>query len=214
MIKKFLTTLHRWLGFPVGILFIITFGTGLITAIDELSVRFNHAQKSRGYSLQQISIDDNAAALSKITSGKKGLSRIIMPTAETPYYQLASRSERWTYNLKQLEIAVHKQNQSNAFFKTVLQLHRNFLLGKSGVAGIAGNKIVAWVGLISLIISFIGLWIWWPRRRLFNIRDTFPRGKKQKNLYNNHTSSGVICIVAILILALTGAGITYRTFTK
>ena len=72
MIKKFLTTAHRWLGFPVGLLFIITFSTGFITAIDELSVRIDHAQKSSGYSLQQTTISDNADVLSKITSGKKG----------------------------------------------------------------------------------------------------------------------------------------------
>ena len=72
MIKKFLTTDHRWLRFPVGLLFIITFSTGFITAIDELSVRIDHAQKSSGYSLQQTTISDNADVLSKITSGKKG----------------------------------------------------------------------------------------------------------------------------------------------
>lgn len=214
MIKRFLTTTHRWLGFPVGILFIITFGTGFITAIDELYGRISPTEKTTDKAFQQITIDESSVVLSGITQGKKGLSSIMMPTKDTPYYQLTSRSESWTYHLDHPKVAEHQEKQNNEFFKTVLQLHRNFLLGKSGIAGISGNQIVAWVGLIALIISLIGLWIWWSKRRLFNIADVLPRGRKRKNLYGNHTSAGAICIIAIIILALTGAGITYRTFTK
>ncbi len=214
MIKKFLTTSHRWLGFPVGILFIITFATGLITAIDELSVRVDQALLNNNNPFQHISISDNGAVLSKITTAKKRISRIIMPTEATPYYQLANRNENWLYQLSQPKVAIHLVNQGNVFFKTVLQLHRNFLLGKTGAFGVGGNQLVAWVGLIALMISLIGLWIWWPKRRLFSVRDTLPRGKKRKNLYGNHTSTGVICLIAILTLALTGAGITYRNYAK
>ena len=214
MIKKFFTTSHRWLGFPVGILFIITFGTGLITTIDELSVRVEQALLNHNNPFQYTSISDNGVVLSEITAGKNRLSRIIMPTEAPPYYQLSNRNESWLYQLSQPKVAIHQVNQGNDFFKTVLQLHRNFLLGKTGVVGVSGNQLVAWVGLLSLMISLIGLWIWWPKRRLFSVRDTLPRGKKRKNLYGNHTSAGVICVIAILTLALTCAGIAYKNYAK
>jgi len=198
--KKFLVTSHRWVGFPVGILFVVLFGTGFITAIDELLIRFNDEQTSHSFTYRQTSIEEDANFLTRFTENKQNLSRAFMPTRSSPYYQLASRNERWLYSIDTPNTEFHQIKQDNEFFKTVLQLHRNFLLGKEGFAGIEGKHYAAWVGLIALILSLIGLWIWWPRRKLFNIKDTLPRGKKRKQLYGNHTSAGVISAIAILIV--------------
>lgn len=72
MIKEFLTTCHRWLGFPVGILFIITFGTGLITAIDELSVRVEQALVNNNNHSSTPVLAIMALFLARSLSGKIG----------------------------------------------------------------------------------------------------------------------------------------------
>ena len=34
--KRFLITLHRWLGYPLGIIFAVTILTGILSGIDDL----------------------------------------------------------------------------------------------------------------------------------------------------------------------------------
>jgi len=97
--KKFLVTSHRWVGFPVGILFVVLFGTGFITAIDELLIRFNDEQTSHSFTYRQTSIEEDANFLTRFTENKQNLSRAFMPTRSSPYYQLASRNERWLYSI-------------------------------------------------------------------------------------------------------------------
>ncbi|TYK64988.1 PepSY-associated TM helix domain-containing protein [Colwellia echini] len=221
--NKLLTKLHRWVGFPVGILFVITFATGFLTSIDELAIRFNQSMTVAPQSnltletaelYRPLSLQENAEALATITTKNKGVTRISLPSEQTPYYQLESKTDQWLYSLNPPYIESHITIENDGFFRTVLQLHRNFLLGKEGFLSIQGKHYAAWVGLIAVILSLIGLWLWWPKRRLFNIKDIFPRGKKRKNLYGNHTSAGVISVLAIVILGLSGASITYKDVAK
>ncbi len=212
--KKILTTLHRWLGFPVGILFVVMFGSGCLTAIDELLERYEQAQYNSNYSFKQISSAEKAAVISTITEGKKGVRSIVLPTEETPYFRVASRKESWTYAIDDPSQVVHKENEEAFFFRTVLQLHRNFLLGKEGFLGVEGKYYAVWVGLIALILSLLGLWIWWPLRKSFKVKDVVPQGKKRKHYYYSHMTSGVITLVAVIVLSLTGATITYRQIAQ
>ncbi|MDN3637474.1 PepSY-associated TM helix domain-containing protein [Simiduia curdlanivorans] len=212
--KSFLITLHRWLGLPLGLLFVVTFGTGFITAIDELVKRQTQAQFDRAYNYRATSIQEDAAALEALAQAHQGISRMQLPTPEAPYYQAASRGETWTYPIGNLTQPVHDTREENVFFATVLQLHRNFLLGREGLWGIEGKYLAAWVGLIALALSLLGLWIWWPLRKSFALKDVVPRGLKRKHFYFSHMTSGVIVLLAIVIFSLTGAAITYRSIAQ
>ena len=209
--NKFLVVLHRWLGFPVGILFVVVFGTGAITAVDELIGRMGHGH----YEYRKTTITEDAAALSLITEGKEGIRQVIMPTESTPYYQVVTRGERTTYALDDLN-RVHREQQTSddGFFRAMLQLHRNFLLGKETFLGVEGKYYVAWVTLIGLALTLLGLWLWWPRRKSFAVKDIVPRGYKRKYFYFSHLSGGVLLSGLIILLTVTGAGITYRSITQ
>lgn len=212
--KKFLSTLHRWFGFPLGLLFVITFGTGFLTSIDELLQRLEQFSGSAVYTYHPTSIEEKARTLSAITVGKKGIRSVRLPTQEAPYYQLIGRGERWVYAIGELEPSEHITRNSDEFFHTVLQLHRNLLLGKEGLFGIGGKDYVAWEGLLALALSLLGLWLWWPLRKSFKVKDVIPRGKKRKHFYYSHMTSGVIVLALILLMGLTGASITYRSITQ
>lgn len=212
--KKFLITLHRWLGVPLGLLFIVTFGTGCLTAVEELLQRIEHGRHNAAYSYRQTTSSEEADVLALIVQGKKDLRRIIMPTQKSPYYRISSRRESWTYSIDNPSQAVYAQTTNDGFFRTILQLHRNFLLGKEGLWGIEGKHYAAWVGLTSLLLSLLGLWIWWPLRKSFKVKDVVPRGKKRKHFYYSHMTSGVITLIAVVLLSLTGAAITYRSIAQ
>ena len=212
--KKFITTLHRWLGFPLGLLFIITFGTGCLTSVDELLERLQQSQTRADFVYRTTTPAEDAQALSLITEGKKSIRQVMLPSKEAPYYQLVARGERWLYPIDQLDQQTHIKTNNDGFFGTVLQLHRNFLLGKEGFLGVSGKLYVTWVGLIALLISLLGLWMWWPLRKSFKAKDILPRGKKRKHFYYSHMTSGVVVLAVILLMSLTGASITYRAFTQ
>lgn len=212
--KRSLITLHRWLGFPLGLVFMITFGSGCLTALGELLDRKGDSQRRAAFTYRMTTIPEQAAALGVVTRDKPGIRKIIMPTARTPYYEVVTREETWTYPLDYFRQEIHQINKNEGFFTTVLKLHRTLLLGDDGLWGIDGKYYVAWVGLFALLLSLIGLWLWWPRRASFHVRDILPRGKKRKYFYFSHLTSGIICLVAICVLALTGAAISYRGVTQ
>lgn len=252
--KKFFSTVHRWLGFPLGLLFVITFGTGCLTAVDELLERVEHTRTKSHYIYRATSIEEDARALTFILEGreleggtgdgvtgdgkkregitgngrqgneslgegqkgesKKEIRQVTLPSKDRPYYHVATRGERWIFPIDHLDQENYSQSNNEGFFRTVLQLHRNYLLGKEGLLGVEGKHYAAWVGLIALMLSLLGLWLWWPLRKSFAIKDLVPRGKKRKHFYFSHMSSGVVLLVVILLLALTGASITYRAITQ
>ncbi len=208
--KKTLQTIHRWLGFPLGLFFIVIFGTGFLTAVDELLKHTEHRQ----YQYSETSMTDDAYALSIITEGKKNIRQVIMPTENTPYYQVVLRGENFTYAIDDLTNPIHSKKSKDGFFGTVLQLHRNFLLGKEGLWGFDGKYYTTWVGLIAMFISLLGFWLWWPSRKKFTPKNIVPRGHKRKYYYFSHMTSGVVTLLVIVMLALTGASVSYRAIAK
>ena len=217
--KKILITLHRWLGVPLGILFILTFATGCLTAIDELLIRIQQSNENSQFIWKTTTVEQNAQAIEYIVSQHKTIRQIHIPNKDEPYYRVVGNRESWTYSIDFLDNeesreGIYQQKEKGGFFDTVLSLHRNLLLGKEGLFDIEGKYYVVWIGLISLLISLLGLWLWWPRKNTFKSKDIIPRGNKRKNYYLSHMTSGVVVLIAILLLSLTGASITYRSFTQ
>lgn len=212
--KKFLSTLHRWLGFPLGLLFVITFATGSISTIEELLKRINISSENSHFEYHPTTLTENAEALAIITKDKQDIRSIVLPSLGTPYYRVEASGESWTYAIDHLKNEKHVKDSVNGFFRTTLQLHRNYLLGSQGLWGVEGKHYAAWVGLIAIMISLLGLWLWWPVRKSFKTKDLVPNGRKRKNFYCNHMTGGVVVLIAILLLAITGASITYRAFTE
>ena len=213
--KSFLSTLHRWLGFIVGLIFLISFGTGFLTSIDELLSRQNNLPGNlKAIPYQQSSIAELAHAIEQLSPREQEIRQIKLPSEGSPFYEIHKRGEVFYYRMDTLAEVGQRKESREGFFPTVLQLHRNLLLGKEGFLGIEGAHYVAWVALIALLLSLLGLYLWWPLRRTFALRHSMPRSSKRKDLYYSHMTAGVITLPIITLLALTGAAITYRDIAK
>ena len=220
--------MHRWLGFPLGLLFVITFGSGYLTAVNELLSRVQVLPVSSMVESQvyiEPDISQKANAFTFFSSQYDNLQRVLMPTEERPYYELHSREEIIIHRVDErgelLVNDVFKQTKNESvFFDTVLQLHRNLLLGKDsllgddGILNISGVDIVAWVAMLSLLISFFGLYLWWPLRKYFRVKKVLPVMFKRSQFFYSHMHSGVITFAVIVLLSVTGSAITYRDMTK
>ncbi|MFT7561604.1 MAG: hypothetical protein ACI93R_003533 [Flavobacteriales bacterium] len=228
-----LRKVHRWLGFPLGVLLLLTFATGMLTAIDELNARRQllsnaflageHLDlEASSYKGSGVSITEHARTLGMLSERHEDATEITLATKLTPYYQVINRQERVTYGITcaitcvigGLDQGVRTLRAEGTFFSTVLQLHRNLLMGKKGLFGLGGADYVAWISLISLFISVIGLWFWWPLRRSFKVRTLVPTRNKRADFFYSHVHAGVLCSAFIALMALTGASITFRDFTQ
>jgi uncharacterized iron-regulated membrane protein len=211
--KNFLTTLHRWLGFPVGLLFVLSFGTGFLTSIDELVKRAKRPSLLDWHYHNQTP-NEQAQAIDYLIAHYPDAGYIQLPRPDAPFYRVISRDGQMIHAMDNISVGISIPRYSNVFFDTALQLHRNLLLGRDNFTGINGAQIMAWSALLSLFLSLLGLYLWWPLRRKFKLRDSLPKSFKRKDVYFSHMTAGVITLVPIVMLALTGAAITYRDLAK
>lgn len=211
MLKPMVTLLHRWVGLPLGILFLAILVTGLIVGGADLL----RALDGKDQTYRETSIEEDARALERMTQDVPRIFQAVLPTPRTPYYQARARGETKTYRIGDLEPIDHQVSSGGDLYRVALSLHRTFLLGRQGgVLGISGADVVAWVGLIATVLSLLGIWLWWPYRRSFRWRRTLPRTWKRSEMFRSHMTAGVVTVAAVGLLCVTGAAITYRGLTR
>lgn len=201
-----LRQLHRWIGLPLGGLFLITLASGVVVGGEEfLSSLDKHGQQYRS-----TTIEEDIQAVEKITAEMQGLRSIVMPRPETPYYQGRGRGGIKTFRIGDLALIDDKKRSREDFIPTVLRLHRNYLLGRQEVLGFGGADLSAWVSLGAIALGFVGVYLWWRARRTFGLDKLVPVKSKRRDYFQAHIHGGVIVLLVILLLGLTGASITYR----
>lgn len=96
-------------------------------------------------------------------------------------------------------------NPRDNFFKTVEQLHRGLVAGKTGKLVMGVNSVVF------LFILGTGLVLWWPTaRKALAPRLTVKWGSGWKRLNHDvHISLGFYAAVLLFIMALTGVGMSF-----
>ncbi|MCG7636449.1 MULTISPECIES: PepSY-associated TM helix domain-containing protein [unclassified Alteromonas] len=208
--KKALTLLHRWVGFPIGVLFIVTLGSGLITGVvDYISVDRDFGQKYHRLSNSELS-----AHLRALHERHSGYRSIKVPQPSSPVFEVALRGEKYIYSAVELQLLDHEVSTQNSFSSFVLGLHRNFLIGRQQIAGLAGKEWVAWVGLVALAISLLGVYLWWPHRKTFKLKRLVPTANKNSHYFFAHLSGGIVTVAFVLLFSITGAAITYRSVAQ
>jgi uncharacterized iron-regulated membrane protein len=83
------------------------------------------------------------------------------------------------------------------------QLHLRLL------AGDTGKTIVSWAGVLTLLLSLSGIYLWWPVKRMGIKRDA--RGRRF--WFDAHNAVGVYAFVFLLLLATTGVVIGFDGWT-
>ena len=59
-------------------------------------------------------------------------------------------------------------------------------------------------------LSLLGIWLWWPYRRSFRFTRTVPLAWTRSEMLRSHMTGGVVTLVVVLVLCVTGVAITYR----
>ena len=207
MLKLIVTQAHRWVGVPLGILFLVTLVTGLLVG----SIDLFRAMDKKGQTYRRTSIAEDARALERMTQDVPGVFQAVMPTPRTPFYQARARGETRTYRIGDLALINHEVSSGSGFYRLALGLHRTFLLGRqAGPFSISGADAVAWVALGTLALSLLGIWLWWPYRSSFRWVRTVPVAWTRNEMLRSHMTGGVVTVVVVVLLCITGVAITYR----
>lgn len=108
-----------------------------------------------------------------------------------------------------------KRNQSTYGFdrkhiiKTIHGLHSYLLMGSTG------RNIIGIAGILWLIITITGLYLWWPKNRKFKTALTIKKDANPiKFNVDLHRVIGVYSLVIVFVVTFTGVYIVYPEYIK
>jgi uncharacterized iron-regulated membrane protein len=78
------------------------------------------------------------------------------------------------------------------------------------LAGATGKTIVSWAGVLMLLLTISGLYLWWPLKRL---AVSWGAGGRRR-WFDLHNTVGVLGFVFLFILSLTGIVIGFESVTS
>lgn len=214
-VRKYLSFMHRWVGLPVSILFLITFLSGFILAFDEVVERFQTVDASLSDAekiFNSLTAQDKGQKLNALLRGYQGAQSVSLPSEFKPYWSVRVKREEYRFHpitLNSLDVPA-----GDGFVAWVLNLHKHYLLGRDGLLSLPGKYYVAWVGLFSLLLSLLGVCLWWRLRKSFKLKKLLPRDSRRHDYYYSHMHLGVVVLLAVVGLSLTGAGMAYRDVAR
>lgn len=108
-----------------------------------------------------------------------------------------SRAQAWLH--PETAAVLDTSDRAGGFIWAMHAIHGHLLL-KS-----VGREAVAVSGVILLVTSIIGVWLWWPGRR--NLLRALAWRKQYSKSMNLHRQTGAVLAVVIIIEAVTGTWI-------
>ncbi len=197
---SFFVELHRWVGFALSVLFLIIILSGLALGIESLIRRID----DHGQVYRPLSLKEQALAIETLWRRYPQASAVTVPTESRPFFRVSTRAGSTFHAIEGLALVHEMRRGSDSLRRFLIGLHRNFLKGRPG------RHVVAWVSILSVAIGVIGIVAWWPLRRRFRLRDVIPSSFARPNLFRLHYTAGVLALAFLIVLGLTGVGITYR----
>jgi len=89
----------------------------------------------------------------------------------------------------------------------VFQLHHRLLAGESG------ERVVGVAGLAGAVLCLTGVIVWFPAWRSFAGK-VWPKSATRRDLVASHRDLGVLMVVPVFVLCLTGGMIVYNDTSK
>jgi uncharacterized iron-regulated membrane protein len=201
-VRTLLLKLHLFGAF-IGAVFIVILGlTGAVMAFEE---ELDHATHARLFRVDPrgtpLSLADLTARATAAFPGKP-----VVTYGLSVYPDLS-----WSVNVGGTIVFVNEYTgeilgtrSAPTWLGTIHQLHLRLLAGDTGKA------IVSWAGVLTMLLTVSGLYLWWPIKRV-GIRGGPARG--WRFWFDTHNAIGVYALVFLFLLALTGIVIGFEATT-
>ena len=203
MFRRWLLNLHLTVALVAGVFLVVLGVTGSIMAFEvELSHLLNRqlwyvTPQSTRRSLAELG---DAASRTPAAAGLKVTGYSMSPAADLSS-QVQFRGLTVYVNPYTAEV-LGSRVPAPDFISKVHQLHLRLLLTNKADSG---KTIVTWAGVALLFLLASGFYLWWPLKRV-TIRT---RGSSRHFWLDLHSSTGILSLVFLLLLGVTGVVIGF-----
>jgi uncharacterized iron-regulated membrane protein len=205
-IRPAILVAHRWLTFVVGAFFVLVTLTGAVLVF---APQLDHALNPRLFAATPGDVGiDSAIAAMRAAQPDRRITRVWLPVGERPVYvgEFARR--------RPLQIHVDPGTgrvlgiRGEGALALLRRLHINLLVP-------LGGRVVGIVGILLLLMSVTGLWLWWPGLRKLPLGFRLRRGSGSEIVcYDLHNIGGIVSLPVVAITALTGAMLAFTGATQ
>ncbi|ASB48624.1 PepSY-associated TM helix domain-containing protein [Alkalitalea saponilacus] len=218
-IRNVFRQIHLWLGVASALVLTIVCATGTIYVFQSEVIgllnrdvfKFEVPENSQVRSVEEI--------LEGVMNYSEGeVFSLSIPSSENEVWTAWVRREGergrgsvYLVNPYTLEIHLQENLKGQAFFRTVLHLHRWLLLDRN-----IGKPIVGWATIICTFLIISGLVVWVPRNAKYWYKGLQAKfsGKWKRNNYVIHRSLGFYAAFFILIMSLTGPHWSFQWYRQ
>jgi uncharacterized iron-regulated membrane protein len=201
MLRRTLFTLHMIAGLAAA-LFVVVLGlTGALMAFEE---EIDHATHPHLFH-----VDANArqplplSVLSQRLSSSLAGPVLVYSMGVSPDLSYSLATPEGATFVNQYTGEVLGRRNAPTWLNEVHQIHLRLLAGETG------KTIVSWAGVVMMLLSISGLYLWWPVKRIA----IDPAAGGRRLWFDVHNAVGVFSFVFLLVLALTGALIGFERVT-
>lgn len=213
---KVLSWLHRWIGASIAILFGLIMLSGIILTLDHTAHQYSSPIMAFEYEPQTI--EQIAERVDYIHQEQEGRNLLLMEVPSETWPAYTTRVDQGRRGGPPMYYTADSQSPAGISYHSSQEAHESNWTRVMGAVRalhfrlIWGSlALVAYIGIAGILITLIGLVVWWPFRKAFIWRDTlWPRGVHYSRLLLNHMTGGLIAIGFLMLLTITGVYLGIR----
>jgi uncharacterized iron-regulated membrane protein len=209
--RKIAAWFHRYLGLALGSLLLISGLTGSAivfkTPIDAwLNPELIRVTPQSG----RVALDQVLNNVQQALPGEQA-SAVFIPDAPTQALEIWFKgSDLRAYANPYTGVVLGSRNATDFLMGFLVDLHIHLLSGETG------EQIMGWSGLGAIVLSLIGVWLWWPKtgrwKQAFAIKW---QAAPVRVWLDIHKMAGVIICAFLILTAATGASLAlYEIITE
>ena len=218
-IRDVFRQIHLWLGVASALVLTIVCATGTIYVFQKEVIGL----LNRDVFLIEVPANSQVRTVEEMLEEVRNYSdgdvlSLSVPASENEVWIAYVRRENergrrtaYLVNPFTLEVKLQDNLKGQAFFRTILHLHRWLLLDRS-----IGKPIVGWASIICSFLIVSGLMVWVPRKAKYWYKGLQVKfsGKWKRNNYMIHRSLGFYAAFFILIMSLTGPHWSFQWYRQ
>lgn len=201
--RKFAVGVHRYLGLALGSLLLISGITGSAIVFNKaIDARLNTELLRVVPQAHRASLDDILSKAHQAIPNEKA-SFLFLPEARDLAMEIWFRNSGMrAYANPYTGEVLGVRDGRDSMMGFLVDLHIHLLSGETG------EKIMGWSGLGAVVLSLLGLYLWWPKRsrwkQAFSIKW---QAASIRVWLDIHKIAGVITFAFLLITAVTGSAL-------
>ncbi len=206
--RRTLKRLHQLIGLVIALYMLVMAGTGaLLTYKDPILARL--IPEVGG----EVTILGPAAQAEKLAEietryAVPGVRSVKLPREGMNAYKLyLNNKEERLLNASTLE-DVRDPLGAFGFFVVLFDIHHRLAAGETG------EEIVGILGLVTLFSLVSGLYLWWPWRKGYRLRNLIPVNGRSSAYRLSHVTLGATVAPLLILNTVTGASMIYSTSVR